>query len=413
MREWLMRFLQRSCGPLMITLAFLPVPLLIAAYSVPEFMPYVWMWPLAYFLLDVLGTWIRGKKRILYMFTEIAVIVGITAFMGISLENIRPSLLGLMYIVLLIIELPQSAENRGEQIHLLKYEIVGVLIHLIAQFLLSFYRTVGNQALERIAPWLMGSFFLFIILGLLLLNGANLAKISKGRLSVSKVMKRKNMLMTLVVAVIAVLIALIPGLFSVVQVLLKWVIAVVAWLGELLRKLQGSGKGGSSSGSQQGEIGGAVYEESSGTPPWLETMITVLMVGLAIAIVVFCVYFLIRKLMVFVRFLGKRMQKYMNAVSEDYIDVITDTRDEGKQNADREKKQKKLSAANVRKLSPAERIRYRYGLLMRKHPEWETGSTARENLTASAAGVYERVRYSSHPVGEAEAQVFDEETKKV
>ena len=117
--------------------------------------------------------------------------------------------------------------------------------------------------------------------------------------------------------------------------------------------------------------------------------------------------------MVFIRFLSEKLQKYMHAVSEDYIDVITDTRDEDDQNVSREKKQKKLSASEVRKLTPAGRVRYRYWQLMRKHPEWAKGSTARENLNVAAANVYERVRYSNYAVEEEDALKFAEETKKV
>ena len=65
MKQGLMNLLRRGQNPLLVALGFLPVPLLVTAYVVPEFLPYVWVWPLAYILLDVLGTQIRGKWRIL------------------------------------------------------------------------------------------------------------------------------------------------------------------------------------------------------------------------------------------------------------------------------------------------------------------------------------------------------------
>jgi len=40
------------------------------------------------------------------------------------------------------------------------------------------------------------------------------------------------------------------------------------------------------------------------------------------------------------------------------------------------------------------------------HPEWSDGSTARENLPEEAAAVYERARYSEHPVSPEEAARF-------
>ena len=64
-------------------------------------------------------------------------------------------------------------------------------------------------------------------------------------------------------------------------------------------------------------------------------------------------------------------------------------------------------------MPPDQRIRDRYQRLMQKHPEWDSGSTARENLPESAAPLYERVRYSPYPVTEEDAQQFAAETKKV
>ncbi len=410
----MMSLWRRGRSPLMITLSFLPVPLLITAYTIPEFLPFVWVWPLAYFLLDILGTYIRGKKRILYIFFLLAVVSGITVFLGISPQTMRICLLNVLYVVLLLIEMPLSPEDRGEQIHVLKYAIIGVLIHLAAQFLLSYTRRYGNPVLEPVAPWFTVNFFLFIVLGLLLLNGANLTFISQGRLSVSKAMKRKNMLLTLAVAVINVAIALIPGVISALRTVFSWIPAVLSYVRLFLQSLQNSGSAGNGGGDAPPSVSGVTApQETNSIPPWLETATTVLVIVLVSAVVLYGVYFLIRKLIVFARILGKMLQKYMHAVSEDYVDVITDTRDEDDPVTSREKKQKKLSPAEVRKLTPAGRVRYRYWQLMRKHPEWAKGSTARENLNAAAANVYERVRYSSYPVGEADARNFAEETKKV
>ena len=412
MKQGLMNLLRRGQNPLLVALGFLPVPLLVTAYVVPEFLPYVWVWPLAYILLDVLGTQIRGKWRILYVLAQLAIIAGITLLMGIPPKDISVYLLAVMYLVLLLIELPFSGDDRASHMHLLKYVVVGVLAHLVAQFLISYNRRYGNLALEPVASWLTGIFFLFIVMGLLMLNGANLTFLSRGRQSVSKAMKRKNALLTLAVLAIAVLIALVPGVVSGLQAFFRWLPnAVRTLLSHInLDWFKGKNTGG---GADLSELDSVAPQEVHSTPQWLEKVLSVFVIILACAAILYGIYFLVRKLMVFIRFLSEKLQKYMHAVSEDYIDVITDTRDEDDQNVTREKKQKKLSASEVRKLTPAGRVRYRYWLLMRKHPEWAKGSTARENLNAAAANVYERVRYSNYAVEEEDALKFAEETKKV
>lgn len=415
MNERVMQFLHRGRNPLMITLGFLPIPLLVTAYKVPDFLPYVWLWPLAYFLLDVLGTLIRGKKRILYAICQIVAVTGVTLLMGTPPKDIWVCLLGITYIALLLVELPTSAEDRGSHMHLLKYIVVGALVHLVAQYLLDYSRRYGPMVLESVAPWLTVSFFLFIVMGLLMLNGANLTFLSRGRQGVSKAMRRKNSLLTLAVTAIAGAIALIPGVVSGLQAVFRWLPNAIK---ELLSYVNldwftGRSTGGAGEGNDLSELQNAVPQQVHGTPEWLEKALAVFVIILACAAILYGLYFLVGKLRVLIRLLSEKLQKYMHAVSEDYIDVITDTREEEDPAATREKKQKKLSAAGIRKLTPAGRVRYRYWQLMQKHPEWAKGSTARENLNVAAANVYERVRYSNYPIDDADVQKFAEETKKV
>ena len=99
------------------------------------------------------------------------------------------------------------------------------------------------------------------------------------------------------------------------------------------------------------------------------------------------------------------LERYGAAVSEDYIDEITDTRETG--DASRSRSRFGASKPKAPKGgTPGERVRYRYKLLLWKHPEWNRGATAREKLPPDAADIYERARYSPHPVTEEEAEAF-------
>ena len=108
------------------------------------------------------------------------------------------------------------------------------------------------------------------------------------------------------------------------------------------------------------------------------------------------------------------LSKYASNVSEDYIDEVTDTREDGTP----EKLQKKPLAERIpffepKNLPPSERIRFRYRRLLRSHPEWAPGSTARENLPREMAALYERARYSTHSVSEGDASAFADGSKKL
>ena len=414
MKQWLIQLLQRGRNPLLVALGFLPVPLLVTAYFVPEFLPFVWVWPLSYLLLDLAGTYVRGKRRILYAVFQLAAVVGITLLMGFPPKSVWVALMAIMYIVLLLAELPYSGEERYAPIYLLKYVVVGVFVNLVAQFLLAYGRRYGKPVLEPIAPWLTVAFFLFIVLGLLMLNGANLLHSSRGRFGVSKAIKRKNMVFTLIIIAVAGIVAVIPGVVSGLRGIFGWLVKAIRMLVDRLTdNVRFGGSNVIDGDVDMSEPESVELEEVPITPEWVEPAVTIFVVTIACAAIAYGVYFLVRKLMVFAKFLRRTLQQYMHAASDDYVDVITDTRDEDDPLASREKKQKKLSAASIRKLTPGEQIRYRYWLLMQKHPEWTKGSTARENLNYEAANVYERVRYSGYPVGEEDAKNFAEETKKV
>jgi hypothetical protein len=62
-------------------------------------------------------------------------------------------------------------------------------------------------------------------------------------------------------------------------------------------------------------------------------------------------------------------------------------------------------------MTPVQRIRYQYSVLMKKHPYWSEQSTARENLPKDAAQIYEKARYSEHDVTAEDVQRFDEQTR--
>ncbi|MBQ4641031.1 MAG: hypothetical protein IJB47_00230 [Oscillospiraceae bacterium] len=411
MNSLLMRLWRRSCSPLMVTFAFLPAPLFLVTYCAPDFLPLVWLWPAGYFLLDLCSTFVRGKWRILYAFLEIAAMAAPAALIGDKAMMIWVYLIPPLYIILLLMDLPLPYEGRSDQTRLLRYAVVGVLIHLAAQILLSNTSAEKFTGMDSIRPWLLGGFFLFIILGLMMLNQAALQQSSGSRLHITGVMKLKNGLLTGAFLILSLVLALIPAIVTGVSAFFRWISLAVqelmTFLGGLIvtKPKEDAQTGGSD--INFGDTGG-----SGGGVETNDTLVTIIVLTLLAVAVGFLVFFLVRSSIRFAKFLRKQLKKYLNAVSEDYVDEITDTRDDAEHQRARQKfKERKLSKSDLRKLPPEQQIRHRYKLLMRQHPQWHRGSTARENLNPAAASVYEQARYSKHPVAEADAQRFAEETK--
>jgi hypothetical protein len=99
--------------------------------------------------------------------------------------------------------------------------------------------------------------------------------------------------------------------------------------------------------------------------------------------------------------------KFAASASEDYIDEVTDTREDvSAEQLEKKRRPARMPLREPRNLEPVEKIRFRYRKLLLKHPEWDPGATARETLAEDAARLYERARYSGRPVTEAEAEGF-------
>lgn len=412
MKQFLASLWKRLPMSVMIPCAILPLPLALMAKHAPSMLHLSWIWTAIYVLMDVWNHAIRGKWRILYGLAQVGIFIGLALWMFSSLGNTPLFLVPMVYAIAALAELPRNKDKRALQVRLVTYGIVGVAFHLIIQVFLYTSTLAGNPVLEPVAPWLLVAFFLFIFSGVIMLNRANLTLISQGRLFAGTVMKRKNLLLTLAFLAIALVVACIPGMVAAVSKLFQWLFVTLLYLFTLLGKL---GEAPPDSTMPSVEPGENIFGDT-GTetvrPEWLEILIAVLSMLVVVAAVVFGVYILSRKLVQLVRYLDKRLRSYLNSVTEDYIDEVTDTRENPDHVQRRTKKERALYPFEVGKLSPNQRIRYRYRQLMRQNPQWSKGNTPRENLSDAAASVYEAVRYGEETANDADAKRFAEETKR-
>ena len=113
------------------------------------------------------------------------------------------------------------------------------------------------------------------------------------------------------------------------------------------------------------------------------------------------------------RWLWKRFEWFTSAVAKDYEDEVTDTRDEAQyeKTSALQRLKKRLVRVDESKLSPKQRVRYRYQRLRMKHEEWQPSDTVRDTLPMEAAQLYERARYGNQTITEEEAQQFKEEIR--
>jgi len=410
MRLKLIRLWRDFRFPLLMAFGTLPGPLVLLSYYAPSLLPLVWVWPLCYLLLDALSTRVKGKWRLLYAVFEVA-LFGLTAWYALNAVEDKLVLLGpAMYCVLLLWGLVLNAEDRNDHIGPVWY-VVSLAMHLLSQLLVFSTHVTETFQLTSVESWLLLSFFAFAILALITLNQSNLKFSTSGRQSASRLMQRKNLLLVLGFFVIALLISFVPAILDIMSEVFRWVIIAVLWL---IDKLSGIGGQGAGSGQSSGNPGEFLPTDETPNvmPQWLSIILTVIVIVLLAAFAVYAVYIIAKKLSIFFKYLVRISGKYIHAITEDYVDEITDTRiGTEDQNTQRSRKTR-LSAAEERKLPPDQRIRYRYKRLMQKHPEWFSGSTARENLPQEAAPIYEKVRYSPYPVTEEEAMRFAEETKR-
>ena len=141
-----------------------------------------------------------------------------------------------------------------------------------------------------------------------------------------------------------------------------------------------------------------------------EKIAIVLAVVVGLVVLFFALRILVRKLRILFGLLMARLSKFAAGAAEDYIDEISDTREDGERTRLGFRRRKKavdpLKGIEESALVPGARIRFHYLKLMLRHPDWGPGSTARENLAPDAAGLYEKARYSNHEVTPADAEAF-------
>lgn len=405
MRNDLRGFLRLSQYPLAVAAVLLPITLwccqgpINGLGCVPQGLLVLGI----YLLLAWLCLAVPGKYRL-------AVGVGCAVVLGASAWAILPEgeLLALVptiaEIALLLWGLQTSGRYGGDEIHYAVY-LVGVVLYLAYYAVLNVSERPDKGLMNAI---LLPGFLLLMLLAMLMMNRISMASAAnKGK--APEAMRRRNTLMTVGLMLVVTGIAAIPALSKWAVMLwdglVRGVMLVLMLLMSMTAMSGGTGSGGGAGGSMDLSGLGEAAE-----PSLLSMILEKALYVLAIAVVVFLVLVAVRTLWRLIRTAFRSimaaLKRYTDAAGEDYVDEVESTREDDECERAVPNRRKRSCRVDEGRLSPRERVRYRYQRALEKHGDWSEASTAREHLNARAAELYERARYSEHEVTALDADTF-------
>lgn len=399
---------------LLMTCATVPAVAMAAATTEPELLGRIALFPLAYVLLALLCLTLPGRPRLIVGVCSSAAltVTGVAALWASQSVPVLAVPVG--YSVLLLKGLQMAAWPKEREVFPAWYA-VGLILHALAQLMLSVANRTGSMgALLPARPWLMLCFVLFLLLSMLSMNRASLDCATLGRQRIPLTMRVKNHLVVAGFLALALLLTSAPGVARAVtaawNALSTLIARAVLWLMNLFG---GSSESGASAGGGGFDMSGLLEEaEPSALALLLERVLLALASIAMLALAALFLRLVWRNLVALLRELLERLGLFAAAASEDYIDEITDTREDAEDRSLLRHLRGRIGWTDESRLPPGERIRRRYLRLRLKHREWQGSQTARETLPAEAARLYERARYSAHEVSAQDAQRFADEVKR-
>ena len=400
-------FLRKSQFALMAALGVLPLVLVLESFFAPEQMGHLVLLVLLYVALAVSAMVIPGKLRVWIGLLEAVCLVPLWAWLQGTDAQWVAALSAGVFSVLLIWSLQFG--GMGQEDELPSYvTFVGLGLHVAAQLLVMIGPMKDFTQLEPVAPWLSATMAAFLFLAVLAANRKSLVKASTGRQEVPTAMRRRNLLMTVVVFAGALALSFSAAVGSSISQVTAWLIQLLMYLffgtEELVPEPTEPVQTVPPTTDDLGALPPAPVMQ---TPPWVLSVIQLI----SIAVVIFLVYVAMRKLLRAMPGVQDALKKHFSASGEDYVDEVSNTREGGFADQIRSLRKNRENLVRESQLPPRERIRARYRKLLKKNPRWGSGRTARENLPEELASVYERARYSQHPITEEEAEQFRQNAK--
>ncbi len=407
-----LRWLRRCHFPLLFLLGVSPAALLVmhlwdAALILPAGMLYLLM-----MAMTAGCSALSGRRRLLAGGACAAALLALGCAALPVVERPLLLLLPLAAGGLLLASLPYGQRRAGENSPV--FYFFGLGVHIVIYAVLKDMldgRAAGVDSMQILAT-LFAAYMLTLLLAL---NRISLDNATLGRHPVTRPMRVINVTMTAAFLALALLLSFVPALALAVH--RGWLLLRegLRRVGLFLLNLLPSDTASSLGAPQAMTVMEAQAQEPVQPGLFsivLEYVVTALAVVVVIAGAAVLLRLIFRALVRLVCYLAKRFKLYVAAATEDYIDEITDTREDGVQ---RESRMFLIRRRRARAegTTPGERIRVRYARLLDKRPQWSESSTARENLPEEAAALYERARYSEHEMTRGDETNFEERIKKI
>lgn len=405
----------RSRHALALGAGFFPLTVWIAASATPKAFAVLPLFALLYALFAAICILIPGKWRIFAAFAGGALLFGLAMFALPVREAKSLLLIPLLYTALLLVSLPACGWAQGTELSPMWY-VAGLVCHILLQILQDDAARRGLCLYKPAAAMLLMAFLVFAALGMLTLNRGSLESAAQSRVKVPLQMRRQNALLTMGLLLLALLLAALPAIGAFLRRVWQWLLGgVAAAAGFFVSLLSGGGEvaGGDGEMPRLEELGTAETVQPGAFEAVLEKILAVF----GLIITAFLIIWLLRKaagaLRRLLQWVWQSMSRFGNAAVKDYEDEITDTRDDGeyRQTGALRRLRVRLSRPDESKMTPAQRVRYRYRRMRMKHTDWRAATTARETLPDTAAQLYERVRYGGELLTEEEAESFRRETR--
>ena len=406
-------WLRRCQFPLMMLLSVMPVLLIALCMNAPQALPAAYWLFGAYVALSSLCLLIPGRYRMPLSALGSAGLLALSAFLFPIKAQPLLLLLPAALIGLLFFSLPLALRQYESDISPYIY-FVGVGIHIVTQFLHRYFDAYdGASPYAPVETAMTASLIGYMVLFLLSMNRISLDNASLSRHRIPAGMRTINTVMTLSFLAGSLLLSVTPaivrGVTSLWHAFTFSVRKLFALLLSLLPSADSAGLGAQGGADGMLPLGEGINEPSA-FAVLLQKIATVVTAILLAAGTLYLLYVLIRALIRFTRRLALRLRAYVSAASGEYEDEVTDTREDGAQREILFLRRNRRAAQEAEK-TPAGRIRQTYARLLRKKPQWPSSSTARENLPENAAALYERARYSEHPISSEDADCFAREIR--
>ena len=402
-------FFRKAQFLVLMALGTYPICACVLVFVAPELLPYLWLLPLCYGVLGMLSFALPGKLRLpLGILGAVLFLVPCVLWLEGNARNMMLTFsFGYGALLLWSVRIPGWEPDQEIPAGWLG----GGLAILLFGCLLSFY----EPRLDSVAAGIRVSLFVFVFLAMLSLNRSSLILAAGGRRGFSTAMRHKNVLLTVGMFAIAVAVALIPSVFQLIQQLVHWIGQAFLWLQQQLPEetIAETTTIATTVESSTGEGMEVLFEglETHRTSQATYFMMAVIALAFIVPVGCYSLYKLFTAIYALIKRVVADIAVNATTQTEEFQDEITDTRDDAESEHYRGDREKKVPGPNLGKMTPADQIRYRYRRLSAKHPEWKEHRTARENLPEAAAQLYERARYSDHPITEQDAENFKNKTK--